>query len=94
VSTIVPATRTNDGGLTLEKQIVHSYEADRQAVNAFIRSGSVIPVADVFDFEAVVRDTGVNGVKWRVDGGPWSQTGLHPSRIAHIAAAKALAVMI
>lgn len=94
VCTIVPATRTIDGGATIEGQTTHSYEQDRLDVNAFIRSGVIIPVADVFDLESIVRDREGKEVKWRVDGGPWSATGLHPTRIAHIAAAKVLAAML
>lgn len=94
VSTIVPATTTTDGGVTLANQAVQPYEGDRQTVNAWIRSGALIPTADVFDFEAVVCDTSTGEILWRVDGGPWSTTGLHPTRIAHIFAATALAALI
>ncbi|MDQ0472834.1 SGNH/GDSL hydrolase family protein [Labrys wisconsinensis] len=94
VCTIVPSVITTDGGASLAGQTPQPYDGDRRAVNAWIRSGAVIPANRVFDLEAAVRDTSTGQILWRVDGGPWCSDGLHPTQIAHTAAGIALAALI
>lgn len=96
VATITPTTTSSDGWTTLAGQTVHSYEQKRLDINTWIRSGAVIPLTDVFDFEAVIRDTSLGtGVLFRVDGGPWVFTGgLHPLTNAHTAGGNILASIL
>jgi hypothetical protein len=91
VVTIPPATTGTFA--TLEGQTVTANESKRLEINAWMRSGSLFPASLVFDLEAVVRDPTETG-KWRVDGGPWTTDGTHPSSLASVAAGAAFAVTL
>ena len=76
-TTLTPRTTSSDGWATLGGQSAYANEAERQAINAWLRSGPSPHLTGVFDVAAVLED-GTTG-RWKAPAeGALTGDGLHP----------------
>ena len=90
-TTLTPRTTSSDGWGTLGGQAPFANETERQAINAWLRSGPSPHLTGVFDVAAVLED-GTTG-RWKAPAeGALTGDGLHPKPAGYALMAAAVAL--
>ena len=90
-TTLTPRTTSSDGWGTLGGQAPFANETERQAINAWLRSGPSPHLTGVFDVAAVLED-GTTG-RWKAPAeGALTGDGLHPKPAGYALMAAAVSL--
>ena len=86
-------TTSTDAWTTTANQTVNSQLSVQQAVNAWIKTKPHSAIIGALDYNACLEDPSNLG-KWRIDGGPWTDDGIHSNAYGSVQSAVVMAPVL